>query len=239
MENISLKNIAELASSLIIAIIAFTAVKLTVYYGLFLHIPIFQYLEAGDLVIMAPTAIVWILYYVAINSAFFISERKLFSVPVRMFYSIFLYSLAITVYVLGIRNEPLFSNALWTPFKHWWFWLYFILYVAGRMHAKSKGEDFMSKFPLVGILLLTLYTAMFDSWMSYESMVHPITREEMSIKLTDGERFKTTEKLLFAGRTKDYWFFYNRTNGYTRALKNEDVELTDFNSVLKEVKRNN
>ena len=52
--------------------------------------------------------------------------------------------------------------------------------------------------------------------------------ENIVLHFKTGEVFKTDTIIVNAGKTKDYWFFYNRSNNTTKVIKTENIDLIEF-----------
>ena len=77
-------------------------------------------------------------------------------------------------------------------------------------------------------LVLSLYYALFIAWANYDVVTHAKDTNNIMVQTKSMGVIKTNDTLIDAGRTKNFWFFYNRKTHVTRVIKADDIEFVDF-----------
>ena len=228
---LDLSNAAQLASFAISLGALFALLRNYIYYVLFLHIPIFQYLDLSDIILIAPTAIFWSVYFGAIDAVNAISNSQKFNSSEKIFYGLTLYAFAGYLTWLGFHNEPAVEQGLKFLFRYWWLIIVLVIYVAIRL--KANKNDFFKRNRYVAACVLTIWYAIFDSWANYSVLVNPSRHIHFVMKMKNGKKLIVDKDLIYVGRSKSYWFLYNPKTAFVRAIKNDDVEITDFDTITK------
>jgi hypothetical protein len=142
---LNLSNAAQLVSFAIALGVIFSLIRNYIYYILLLHVPIFQYVDLSDIILIAPSGVFWALYFSAIETANFISKSPKFDRSEKIFYGILLYVFAGVLTWIGFYNEPIVEQGLKFIFRNWWFLIPLILYVAVRLKSVNSENDFFKK----------------------------------------------------------------------------------------------
>ncbi len=230
--NLELKDTAELTAAAIALAIIFSLTRNYLYYVVFLHVPIFQYCDVGEIILLAPTVIWWVLYFSSMKVAQELQESSNLENWERLTYPWLFYVFCILLVVLAYKNEPIISVILSITFfiKHWWFIPLLVAYILVMMKAKNRGKNYFRKNPLLAILLAAVWYAIFDSWASYDLLKKNQGHSHQVILTKDGKKIKLNNDLVYAGRTSNYWFIYNPKTNFTRAIKADEFQLVDFDS---------
>jgi hypothetical protein len=101
-----------------------------------------------------------------------------------------------------------------------------------RVAAKESGNDFFSNNRLVGIFILVIWYALFDSLASFSALQKSDHQLHTVLKLKSGQKVVIGNAYHFAGRTNAYWFLYNTKTHFVRTIKNDDVEIVDFDTQI-------
>ncbi|MDB5136723.1 MAG: hypothetical protein JWP37_3326 [Mucilaginibacter sp.] len=96
-----------------------------------------------------------------------------------------------------------------------------------------RGDSFFKNNIFIGILVFALWYGIFESFANYAVLNDNVKHINFIMSLRNGEKIKTNNNLIYAGRTKNYWFLYNRKTHFVRALKNDNVSIIDFDEILK------
>ncbi|MEO7214412.1 hypothetical protein [Mucilaginibacter sp.] len=225
---LNLSNAAELTSFAIALAALFSIIRNYVYYVLLLHVPIFQYLDLSDIVLIAPSGIFWALYISAMEAVNFIASNEKFSKGEKIFYPVLLYvSIGLLTWI-GYYNEPIIEQGMKFLFRNWWLALPLVLYVVIRMKAIDSNKDFFKKNRYAAACILTVWYATFDSYSNYSVLTESSRHLHFVMKMKNGVVVKVNNDIIYAGRTSNYWFLYNNKTNFVRAIKNDDVEIIDF-----------
>ncbi len=230
---LNLSKIAELTTFGITISFAYSALKMYIYYILLLHIPIFQFTDISDIVILMPTGIFWAIYLGGVQAANFVIDSNLFDKWERIFYGLLIYSILGGFIWIGYKNDPIIKQVLLFILSNWWYLIPFVLYILVRMRAQKKGDDFFKKNLYISALCMTFYYSAYESFSSYDVLLNSKPHLHYIFKMNNGQTISTNKTLLYVGRTKNYWFLYNKNTHYTRAFKNDDVSKFDFDEKLK------
>ena len=227
---LSLSNAAELASFALALGITFSIIRNYLYYVLYLHVPIFQYLSLSDVVLIAPSGIFWAIYYPSIDAANMVAKSLQFTLWQKLFFGLALYVFAGWLTWLGFHNEPIVEQALKIVFRHPWYIALIILYVCIMMHAQKSNNDFFNKNRYTAALILCIWYAAFDSHASYSVLTNSSRHIHIVMKMRNNSKIDIDNNVIYAGRTNDYWFLYDSKTKFVRVLKNEDIEVADFDT---------
>ncbi|MFB0494877.1 hypothetical protein ABID99_001114 [Mucilaginibacter sp. OAE612] len=230
----SITSIGEITGIAIALAVVFSLIRNYIYYYLKLHIPIFQYFEIADIALVAPTAIWWALYYGSVEAANQLIESKKIIGLQKWGYVSLLYCFAIFLMIYGYQNDPIIRTGISLTFvlKYWWTIILISAYVLIRMRAKETGSDFFRDNRIVGIFILAIWYALFDSLASYSTLQKPNHQLHAVLKLKSGQKIITGQTYHFAGRTNGYWFLYNSKTHFVRTIKNDDIDLVDFDTYI-------
>jgi hypothetical protein len=231
---VNLSNIASLISfSLFIAVI-FSLLRYHFYFQVLLHVPIFQFIDASELVLMtAGTGITWIFYLGANSLANFIRKEDDFTGFQKWVFQLIILSIGLLYLWINYFNDPIIREFIKWPWHYKYWHIYFttlILFVIAYSYKGSKGQIFFEKNKLIIPLLLTLWYALFEGWANYEVVTKSEHTNNITVQTKSMGVIKTDSIIVNAGRTKSYWFFYNRNTHITRAIKTEDIEFVDFDA---------
>jgi hypothetical protein len=207
---LNLSNAAQLVSFAIALGVIFSLIRNYIYYILLLHVPIFQYVDLSDIILIAPSGVFWALYFSAIETANFISKSPKFDRSEKIFYGILLYVFAGVLTWIGFYNEPIVEQGLKFIFRNWWFLIPLILYVAVRLKSVNSENDFFKKNKYTGACILVMWYAIFDSYSNYSVLVNPSRHIHLILKMKSGQKVRVDQNIIYAGRTANYWFLYNR-----------------------------
>lgn len=89
---LNLSNVAQLTTFAIAITVTFSLVRLYMYYLILLHVPIFQYIDVVDIVLLAPTGIYWALYVGSVEASNYVVQSNNFHKIEKIFYPIVLWS---------------------------------------------------------------------------------------------------------------------------------------------------
>lgn len=214
--------------------VTYSVVRMYFYYVILLHVTIFQYVEATELLLSFPTLVFLALYVGALFAANYISKSTTLSLLERFFWPILLYAFVIFLFIVAKNNDPIvvqFSNL---PIKYWMYGIVpFLFYLYIMLKVQKRKDSFFTKNLLATILIISLWYGIFESFANYEVITNREAHIQMFIKFKDGKLFKTNRNLIYAGRTKNSWFFYNQTTKLVRAIKNDDISIVDFDTRLR------
>lgn len=232
---VNLSNIAALISfSLLIAII-FALVRLHFYYQVLLHVPIFQYIDASELVLMTPaTGIIWFFYLGSNALAGFLRKSNEFSHLQKWIFQLIILSFGLLYLYISYMNDPIIREVIKWPwhYKYWYiFFTALILFIIAFNHKDNEGPAFFRRNKFILPLFLTIWYALFEGWANYEVLTTSKKLNNIIVKTKSGV-IKTDSNTINAGRTKGYWFFYNRKTQITRVIKVDDIEIVDFKLVI-------
>jgi hypothetical protein len=227
---LSLSNAAQLASLALALGISFSIIRNYLYYVLYLHVPIFQYLSLSDIVLIAPSGIFWAIYFSSMDTVNTLAKSNQFLPIEKLFYALLLYTFAGLLTYIGFHNEPIVEQSLKVIIRHPWYLIILVLYVGIRMYSQKKNSDFFSKNRYTAAFILCIWYASFDSYASYSVLTNPSRHLHLIMKTKKGDRIDVKKDLVYAGRTNDYWFLYNAKTKYVRVIKNDDIDVIDFDS---------
>jgi hypothetical protein len=89
----------------------------------------------------------------------------------------------------------------------------------------------LKKYKYTGACILVMWYAIFDSYSNYSVLVNPSRHIHLILKMKSGQKVRVDQNIIYAGRTANYWFLYNRKTKFIRTIKNDDVDLVDFDTI--------
>ena len=169
---VNLSNITKLVSfSLFIAVI-FTLIRYHFYYQVLLHIPIFQFVDTSELLLMAPTsAVTWIFYLGTFALTDFIKKNDDFTSFQKIIFPIIIYFVGISYIWINYLNDPIIRECIKLPwhYKYWFIWFpLLILCVVAYQFPNTKQPHFFKRNKFIIPLVLTIWYALFEGWANYE-----------------------------------------------------------------------
>jgi|GEM_PF-2278288 len=227
---LTLSNAAELASFALALGLTFSIIRNYLYYVLYLHVPVFQYLSLSDVVLIAPSGIFWAIYYSSIDAANVVTKSLQFTLWQKLFFGLALYVFAGWLIWIGFHNEPIVEQSLKIVFRYPWYIALIVLYVSIMIHAQKSNSNFFSKNRYTAAFILCIWYAAFDSYASYSVLTNPSRHIHLVMKTKNNNKVDINQNVIYAGRTNDYWFLYDSKTKFVRVLKNEDVEVVDFDT---------
>ncbi|WDZ99233.1 hypothetical protein [Mucilaginibacter sp. SJ] len=229
---LELKDIADLTAAVIALAIIFSLTRNYIYYVLFLHVPIFQYCEAGEIIMLEPTVIWWILNYGTMRVASEIQESQTLKQWERLTFPWLFYLFYGILIYWGYKNVPTLSIIMSYNFflKHWWLIIGVIVYVLVGLRAKNEGNDYFKMNPLLAILAISIWFGVFDSWASYELLQKTDGHLHQVILTKENRKITLDNRLIYAGRTANYLFVYDAKTKFTRVFKTDDFRTIDYDS---------
>jgi hypothetical protein len=229
-------KITEITAFALFVAILFALVRLHFYYVLLLHIPIFQYLDVSEIVLMTPTTgITWFVYLACINIVPKLQKNEEFTLLQKIIFSLILYALATTYVWMSYRNDSIMREVLLMPFhkgRWWWYFSLVILVVIPFLYPDKEGPKFFKKHIYILPLIITIWYGIYESWANYELVKEANVTAVIRIKTKTHGIINLGQNLVNAGRTKDYWFIYNRKTKFTRVIKVDDIDTVDFKENL-------
>ena len=230
---LSLSNAAQLASMAVALGIAFSVIRNYFYYVLLLHVPVFQYISLTDIVLIAPSGIFWAIYFSSMDAASWLGQSTQFDALEKFFYALLLYTFAGILFYVGFYNEPIVEQSIKVIWRHPWYLLFIVAYVLVRMRSKKRGNDFFGKNRYAAARFLCIWYAAFDSYASYSVLVNESRHVHLMMKMKNEKKLDVKGDLVYAGRTSTYWFIYNKKTKLVRAIKDDGVEMVDFDTMTR------
>lgn len=231
---VNLSNIASLVSFSLFISVIFSLLRYHFYFQVLLHIPIFQLIDASELVLMtAGTGITWIFYLGANSLAAFIRKRDDFTLFQKWVFQLIILSIGLLYLWINYFNDPIIREFIKLPWHYKYWYIFFptlILFIVAYTYPDSDGPIFFKKNRLILPLLLTLWYALFEGWANYEVITKSKNTNNMTVQTKSFGLIKTDSIIVNAGRTKNYWFYYNRNTHVTRVIKTDDIDFVDFDA---------
>lgn len=236
---IETESIGHLVTAAVGLITAFSIFRNYIYYVLLLHVPIFQYLAISDVVLMS-TSTIWLTIYISfILGAFSILDRW-----AHLFadfswkkvnwgaVSAFLLGLAfiITVMHLVSGNDPsadqLVNYLIYYPYTL----IPFVIFIIFAVVFSEKIKPFYSKYKISRLVLMMAWFSIFDPIANYAVLNSSKAKHiKITFKEKNAKRFTVIkDSLIFAGRTNNYWFIYDKADSSIRVLKNDDLDSVKY-----------
>lgn len=228
---LNLSNVASLASFSILIAGAFSILRCHLYYQVLLHVPIFHYIDVSELLLMtASTGTAWIIYLTGIFLPPFIRNEKGFTKFQKIVFCSTIYAFAIAYFILNFRNDPIITAVVKWPIllKNSPLLICIIVLLILIIIAFIELPIFFKKNNLIMPLVLSLFYALFIAWANYDVVTHAKDTNNIMVQTKSMGVIKTNDTLIDAGRTKNFWFFYNRKTHVTRVIKADDIEFVDF-----------
>ncbi len=224
-------EIAKLGAYIIFLSVLLGLIEAEFYYQLLLHIPIFQYMDASEVVLFSPgTGITLLIYYLGIFLlGYFAKEHTLnwFTKSVTLAITI---SLTIVFFKIAYNNDQVIKEMTRLPLNHWWYIIAIVILVVAYGEFLPGVKDFTIKHSQFKPILIAFWYGLVVAYLNYYVLTESQTILKVNVKLKSGVKFSTSKNLIFAGKTKNYWFFYNRKSKFTRILKEEEISTADFDS---------
>lgn len=230
-EIISVTTITQLISLALFISVLFALVYIQIYYYFLLHVPIFQYLEFSEIPLVAPgIAITWFFYIGALALDKYIRNTVYFTTFQKYGFRVLIAALIFFYMWVGWHNDPNIKEMIKLPWTYkWWFIPGIGLFVTAYNHKNDNGPVLLQKNKLIIIIALTIWYAGFNAFCSYQIITTEVFTNNVAFKTKSGEKIITNNNLIDAGRTKGFWFLYNRKKRSVRVIKADEIEIADFN----------
>lgn len=229
-----ISEVGSYVTFVLMAGLTYSIARMYFYYVLLLHIPIFQYVDTTEIILSFPTAIFLILYVAPIFVADNVVNKMAIEGKQKALYAILLYGFVIFLIIIAKNNDPIVPQFWRLPLRYWYWGIgIFIAYVVIMVKAKLSLTSFFTGNLAIAILIIALWYGIFESFANYAVLTQPVSRIHFVMKTKNNELIKTDSITVFAGRTKSYWFLYNRKTMFVRAIKNDDIALIDYDTILK------
>jgi hypothetical protein len=231
---INLSNIASLASYSLLMGVTFALLHYHFYFQVLLHVPIFQFIDASELLLItAQAGIPWIFFIGAISLVNFLKRNNDFTVLQKWVFQLLILSLSILYLGINFLNDPIIREVIEWPshYKYWYIYTFvLIVFVIAYVYPNPTGPIFFQKNKFILPLIITIWYALYGGWINYEVVTKSDHTNNIVIQTKSFGTIKTDSVIINAGRTKNYWFYYNRKTHVTRVIKIEDIEFTDFDA---------
>lgn len=219
-------------------------IKLQFYYGVLFKIPIFQYLDISEIILISPLSLISsLLHYftIIVGTLYFLGtfgSRKIWKKSRKIYLIIILAIFGTTHYVV--------SNGILTiqfPLYKWYEALFVTLGHLAPMFAFVISGFFIDyfevvkKYSLIMPFVFIVWLAFSESYATYYLLTNTERAINAKLKLKDGKTLKSNKDFKYIGRTNKYWFFLLTKTGNVRAIKDEDVEVSEFNMIMQKNKK--
>lgn len=229
-----LTNIPELAKLVTYAVfiaILFGVIQVHLYYHVFLHIPIFQYIETSEVILLSgSTGVSLIIYYLGISLPVYLNNQNELNTFQKISTVLISYTLAGLYFWLAYRNDAIIREFTILPMKHWWVIGFLVIFLIAFNTQLDTTKRFVNRHRIYQPILLAVWMGLFTGYSHYSALTNSKHNVKLIIKLKSGSTINTNKNIIFAGRIQNFWFIYNRESKYTRIINNEDVDVVDINS---------
>jgi hypothetical protein len=236
---IETESIGHLVTAAVGLITAFSIFRNYIYYVLLLHVPIFQYLAISDVVLMS-TSTIWLTVYISLMLGMFsiidhwtqlfadFSWKKVNWGAVSAFLLALIFT--ITTMHLVSKNDPsadqLVNYLIYYPYTL----VPFVIFIILAVIFSEKIKPFYSKYKISRLVLMMAWFSIFDPIANYAVLNSPKAKH---VKITFKEKSAKSltvikDSLIFAGRTNNYWFIYDKADSSIRVLKNDDLDSVKY-----------
>jgi hypothetical protein len=231
---LNLSNITSIVSFSLLIGIVFVLVRFHFYYQVLLHVPIFQFVDASELLLMAPaSAIIWIFYLGSMELGKFIRRSDDFTKFQKWVFQLTLVAFGWFYVWINYLNDPIVRQFIKWPwhYAYWYIWFpILMLFVVAFSSQDPQGPVFFKKNRFILPLVLTVWYGLFEGWANYEVVKKSKHTNAMTVKTKMFGVIRTDSVIINAGNTRNYWFYYNRNTHITTAIKKDDIEITEFDS---------
>lgn len=232
---VNLSNAGSIASFCLLIAVIFAVLRFHFYYQILLHVPIFQFIDASELVLItAGYGIKWLIYLGFGYLPVFINSESGFTNFQRAAFNMIIAVLSLFYLWIIFHNDPLLRQSISWPlyFEYWHLIIYglFVLYLFAFLHPSLKGPVFFQQNKYLLPIILTIYYASFEGLISYQALMISKHNNTVIVKTKNFGIIKTDSIIVDAGRTKNYWFFYDRSKHLTTCIKTDDIETMQFDA---------
>ena len=146
---LTMSNIGSVTSFLLLVAVSFAVVRYHFYFQIFLHIPIFQFIDASELVLITATAgVKWIFYLGAGFLPIFILREKGFTVLQKILFIIIVLTLGIYYVRTNYLSDPSVRES-WRLATSCEYLIMFLpllaLFIFAFFYQNHKGPQFFRK----------------------------------------------------------------------------------------------
>ena len=224
-------ELAKLTTYSIFIAILFGVIQVHLYYHIFLHIPIFNYIETSEVILLSgSTGVSLMIYFLGVNLPVYFIQQNSLNRFQKISTVLISYTLAGLYFWLAFRNDAIIREFTLLPIRNWWIIGFLLIFLLAFNTQLESTKRFMSKHKIYQPILLAVWMGLFTGYSNFSSLTNSNQNTKLSLKLKSGSVIKTSDNLIYAGRIQNYWFFYNRKTAYTRVFKNDDVDIADFDS---------
>lgn len=231
----TLEYIPQFSAYLIILSLVYSVLKLHILFQVFLEIPIFQLIEASELILFAPSNLIEniILFTGVLYSSGIITDptshhNKFFvglaTIMICMLY--YQYMAPIHSYA---NSGSLGILAISTCFRFVIPFFTLVFIYSSRLRKVNL---------LILPILFIIYEAHVESFLHYNFDIKGDTVIPAKIKLNDSTVIRSTKTFKLIDRTNNFWFFYDVKKRTTRIIRDSDVQVSEFITITDmEIKR--
>jgi len=232
---IDFSNIPHVLTFGLFLAILFEVIKADLYYEMLLHISIFQYMDVSEIALLsAETGVVWVLYLGPFFILIFLwNHNKPPKFIKAIIYSLLL-AFQLLIMLTAYKNNPLFAAKIDNPFGTYWAIIGWLIFIPTTMLGSYFFNLIITRkldnkiAVLIISLVLVVGIATFECFMNYSLVTGNYKLNDVKIKFNSGVVLETNNITVSIGRTKNYWFFYNRKTKIVRVIKNDSVNIVDF-----------
>ena len=162
----------------------------------------------------------------------FILRKKDFTILQKIIFIIIILTLGVFYVRTNYLNDPFFRES-WRLANSWEYFRMFLPLLILLIIAIYNGTEFFKKNVFIVVLIFTFWYGFFESWARFKVVKESNYIENVVLHIKTGEVVKTDSIIVNAGKTKDYWFFYNRNTQTTIVIKTENIDFIEFNNKVK------
>lgn len=224
-----MESVPKVTAYLILLAIFFGILKLFVFFEVFLGIPIFQFVDASEIILYAPSEIMGsMLQYCMFVSFLYYSRTKNPHHSVVKWSMIFFLVITFAFGYLEISAcfnfyPPEFSNMITEgrtiPFIS--FLLIWSLLYRGKVYISNS---IILTFPFFIMFWISIWESSIKSRFLKSAENSKIIR----IKSGNGALYKTGGNLKYLGKTAKYWYVFDSKLSIVRVIKDEEVTVSEF-----------
>ena len=224
-------ELARLVTYSLFITILFGVIQVHFYYQLLLHVPIFHYTDTSEILLLSgSTGVSLMIYYIGINLPNYFLQQVMLNTFQKIVVVIIPYAIAGGYYWLAYRNDPIIKEITTLPLRYWWCLGFLVVFLIAFNDDSESTKRFMREHKIYQPMLLALWMGLFSGFAHYTALTTGTNTLKFTMKLKSGSIIKTNRNLIYAGRTNNYWFIYNRENQVTRVIRDDDVAMVDIDS---------
>jgi len=224
-----LENVPKITAYLLLLAIFFGILKLYVFFEVFLGVPIFQFIDASEIVLYAPSQIIGsLLLYCLLVSIIYSRRQKLFNQKLYNWFLVLFGIIAVGFGLLELYSSFNFYPPNFSSHVNEGRSIPVTIFIGVAVVLMNRNIAIPKPMMLIFPFILIFWISVSESSLIARFLKSKENVKIIKIRLTNGTYYKTGGDIKYLGRTAKYWYLYDHKRDIVRIIKDENVSLSEF-----------